>query len=79
MAGNVLDNEKILCTSIFTEVMLYKRFVFLCKYLHFINNFKGDDKMKNWPMTEYMNINYQHAYTPARNVVISESVVKCRG
>ena len=30
-------------------------------------------------MIEYMNIKFQHAYTPDRNVVVDESLVKCRG
>jgi hypothetical protein len=72
--------KKVIETPFFSSVMPYKRFVLLYRYLHFDSTSDPSDQlgMVKHPM-DYINKKFQALYTPEQEIVIDESVMRCRG
>jgi hypothetical protein len=69
-------------TPFFSEVIPFKRFVLLSKFLHFTNNEnlpENDHLRKIGPVLNHLKQNFREVYYPQENVAIDESLIKFRG
>jgi hypothetical protein len=74
--------QKSLHIPFFSEVLPFKRFVLLSKFLHFADNEnlpENDHLKKLGPVLNHLKQNFREVYYPQENVVIDESLIKCRG
>jgi hypothetical protein len=74
--------RKSLHTPFFSEVIPFKRFVLLSKFLHFTNNEnlpENDRLRKLSPVLNHLQQNFREVYYPQENVAIDESLIKFRG
>jgi hypothetical protein len=74
--------RKSLHIPFFSEVIPFKRFVLLSKFLHFTNNknLPGNDRVRKIaPVLNHLKRNFREAYYPQENVVIDDSLIKFRG
>jgi hypothetical protein len=74
--------RKSLHTPFFSEVIPFKRFVLLSKFLHFTNNEnlpENDRLRKIAPVLKHLEENFRDVYYPQENVAVDESLIKFRG
>jgi hypothetical protein len=74
--------RKSLHTPFFAEVIPFKRFVLLSKFLHFSNNEtlpENDRLRKIAPVFNHLQQSFRDVYYPQENVAIDESLIKFRG
>jgi hypothetical protein len=68
---------KFLHIPFFSEVIPFKRFVLLSKFLHFINNEnlpENDHLRKIAPVLNHLKQNFREVYYPQENVAIDEAL-----
>jgi hypothetical protein len=73
---------KSLHTPFFSEVIPFKRFVLLLKFLHFTNNENLPEKdhlRKLGPVLNHLKQNFREVYYPQEIVAIDECLIKFRG
>lgn len=73
-------------TPFFSNIMSYRRFHLIHRYLHFSDDSKFDAKthecpklQKLWPVIKHLNARYQEIMTPERDVTIDESLMLFKG
>jgi hypothetical protein len=68
--------------AFFSEVLPFRRFVLLSKFLHFADNEnlpENDHLRKLGPVLNHLKQNFTEVSYPQENVAIDESLIKCRG
>jgi len=74
--------RKSIHTPFFSELIPFKRFVLLSKFLHFTNNEnlpENDRLRKIAPVLNHLQQNFREVYYPQENVAIDESLIKFKG
>jgi len=74
--------RKSLHTPFFSELIPFKRFVILSKFLHFTNNEnlpENDCLRKIAPVLKHLQQNFREVYYPQESVAVDESLIKFRG
>uniref|UniRef100_A0A1B6KBZ7 PiggyBac transposable element-derived protein domain-containing protein n=1 Tax=Graphocephala atropunctata TaxID=36148 RepID=A0A1B6KBZ7_9HEMI len=76
------SKRKVIETSVFTEVMSFKRYKLLMRFLHFADDAQSDprDKLKKIrAFVTFFNEKFQKNYIPNQGVSVDESLMKFRG
>ena len=74
--------RKSMHTPFFSELIPFRRFVLLSKFLHFTNNenLQENDRLRKIaPVVKHLEQNFREVYYPQENVAIDESLIKFRG
>jgi len=74
--------RKSLHTPFFSELITFKRFVILSKFLHFTNNEnlpENDCLRRIAPVLKHLQQNFREVYYPQESVAVDESLIKFRG